>query len=112
MKLDYLLACGLCLIGCASHPGQDPAPHITPQPSEQCAAACEAMNTKLAPADAGPDAVGCEEGKPVMLKDGGQMSCADFCVYQHDNGVAWNNDCIVNQAKTCEDIEALCNPPK
>jgi hypothetical protein len=70
------------------------------------------MNAKLAPADAGPDVVGCEEGKPVVFKDGGSVQCVDFCVYQHNNGVAWNNDCIVKLAQTCEDIETLCNPPK
>jgi hypothetical protein len=109
MRILILSACALCFMACASHPGQDPAPHITPQPSEQCAAACSAMNDKLVPADAGPDVVGCEEGKPVVLKDGGQMPCVDFCVYQHDNGVAWNNDCIANQIKTCEEIETVCN---
>lgn len=109
-KIFILFACLAC--ACASHPGTDPAPVIVPVPSDQCAAACDVMNTKLVPSDAGPDVVGCEEGKPVPLKDGGQVSCADFCKYQHDNGVGWNNDCIVNQAKTCDDIEGLCNPPK
>jgi hypothetical protein len=109
MKRNYNLVLYVFVCACAWTTGQDPAPHITPKPADQCSAACDVMNNKLVPADAGPDVIGCEEGKPVPLKDGGQISCVDFCVYQHNNGVAWNNECIINEAKTCEDIETVCN---
>lgn len=107
MKTLFVLAC-LSLCSC-SGASLEPAPHINPVSSDWCPAACKAMSEKLV---AKNGSVGCEEGKPVLDKNGKEVSCVDFCKYQHENGVGWNNDCIVNQAKTCEDIEGLCNPPR
>jgi len=108
MKQVIAILCA-AVLGCAGGNGTDPAPHIVPVPSEQCPAACDVMLNKLVPADAGPDVVGCEEGKPIALKDGGQMSCVEFCKYELDNGVNFNTDCIVNKIQTCEQIESVCN---
>ena len=105
MKKLFVFAC--LLMACSG--SGDPAPYIVPVSAAGCDAACAAMNTKLTPPDAGPDVVGCEEGLPITLKDGGTMSCVDFCKYQHDNGVDWRNECISNEITTCEEIETVCN---
>lgn len=108
MKRLLIVPCAL-LCSCAGWFSQDPAPVIVPIPSDQCVAACDVLVNKLAPVG---KPIGCDEGKPVQLKDGGIMGCADFCKYQHDNGVDWNNDCIINKAQNCEEIETVCNPYK
>lgn len=121
MKRIIVAAVALVSLGCAcaSSSKSDPAPHITPQPGKElCGQACEAMKTKLTNDDGG---VGCEEGLPVPAPvdagliscfDGGAVecwSCEQFCVYQHENGIFWNTECIANQIKTCAEIESLCN---
>lgn len=92
-----LLACGVN--------GGEPEPHVTPVPGvELCAEACAHM------AEVGPDGGSCEEAKPVPLPDGGSLSCTDFCVYEHENGVYWNTDCLT-KISNCAEIETVCNVP-
>jgi hypothetical protein len=94
----------LFCLGCGSTSSSEPAPHITPQPgSDKCAAACAHMSAT------GPDG-GCDEAQPVVLKDGGAISCSDFCIYQQQNGVYWNTACLLT-IKTCDEIETVCNTP-
>jgi len=66
------------------------------------------MKNRLHPE--GSDKVGCPFADGVPTEDGSIMSCTVFCQYQHQNGVSWNNSCIIDKAKTCEDVEAICNP--
>jgi len=65
--------------------------------ADKCNAACDHIAM-----------IACEESKPVVVTDGGIMSCVDFCKYQHANGVFWNTDCLT-QVKTCSEIETVCN---
>ena len=79
--------------------GPDPDPVIVVQSgSDKCQDACDKMSD-----------LGCEEGTPLPLEDGGTIACADLCIYDHENGVSWNTECLTT-IKTCLDIEALCNP--
>jgi hypothetical protein len=84
---------------------EDPAPHVTPVPGvELCDEACARM------AVVGPDGGSCEEALPVELPDGGSMTCVEFCVYEHDNGVYWNTECLT-AINECAEIESSCNLP-
>jgi hypothetical protein len=47
---------------------------------------------------------------PVPSPDGGTVSCTEFCVHQHDNGVYWNTDCLTT-ITSCPEIESVCNIP-
>jgi hypothetical protein len=102
--MKYLLVLSVILCGCGCGNGE-PEPHVTPVPGvERCGEACARM------AMVGPDGGACEESQPVQTVDGGLMSCTDFCVYQHDNGVYWNTDCLTT-ITTCVEIESVCNIP-
>jgi len=91
--------------GCGAESMPEPPPHIVPQPGEdKCISACAHMET------AGPDGGACEESQPIQLKDGGTVTCSEFCRYQHQNGVFWNTECLLT-VKTCEEIETVCNTP-
>jgi hypothetical protein len=101
----------------------EPAPVIGPQEgAELCDEACEAM-TKLTNASGG---IGCEVAEPFPVQDGGTvtcgdgamcMTCEDWCMEQHANGVAWNTACIVDLPNcdgtackaTCEEVDTVCN---
>jgi hypothetical protein len=86
-------------------PAEDPSPHVTPVPgAEQCGEACEHMGV------VGPDGGACEEAMPVELPDAGTLSCAEFCLYQHNNGVYWNTECLTT-ITDCAQIESVCNVP-
>lgn len=99
MRILSLIFAATLLFACAG-PGEDPAPHVTPVCGiELCGEACTHMAE-----------LGCEEGTPVELPDGGSMSCSEFCQYEHENGVYWNTECIVS-ITTCEQIESKCNTP-
>lgn len=97
---------GVLLISATCGPDpEDPKPHVTPVPGvELCDAACDHM------AVVGPDGGACEEALPVETPDGGSVSCADFCRYQHENGVYWNTECLTN-ITDCAEIESVCNVP-
>jgi len=101
MKYAWAL---VIICSCCGGSGE-PEPHVTPVPgAEKCGEACAHMAI-IAP-DGGP----CEESQPVITADGGTISCEEFCIYQHDNGVYWNTDCLT-QITTCEEIETVCNIP-
>ena len=91
----------LTLSGCSGQgtQRQEPAPVIRPQPgSENCGRVCERF-LRLS-----PDGGACEEGLAVPTRDGGTLGCAEFCIYQHENGVFWNTECLL-QVQSCEAIE-------
>lgn len=98
-----------CLVGCGGS-FQDPAPHIVPKSgSELCRAACGKMTTLQRHDAPGVTFVGCIESEDLTLKDGSTRTCVQQCLYDHASGISWNTACIINEAKTCEDIEARCN---
>jgi hypothetical protein len=113
MKHFPLLLLVSLAFGCAcSSQNSDPAPVIRPQPgAEHCAAVA---------AHIGPDGLNCEEGLPVPVNDAGTVECEpdagslecisleEFCVEQHQKGIYWNTECMMNVA-TCEEIETVCN---
>jgi len=100
--LASVLSALLVSATCGPDP-EDPKPHVRPVPgAELCDEACARM------AAVGPDGGACEEGGPVAMPDGGSISCTEFCVYQHDNGVYWNTECLVAISE-CSEIEAVCN---
>lgn len=107
------------LNGCAGNARQDPAPVIRPQKgADLCDEACESMSTKLVDSSG---KVGCEVALPVPVQEGGTVecepgakekkciSCGEWCVEQHANGVFWNTECIVHKISTCEEVETVCN---
>ena len=117
----WIAAVALILInGCSGNQlGEEPAPVIRPQEGKElCPKACEAMATKLTGMDGG---IGCELALPIPVQDGGTaecepdagtlgcIGCEEWCVEQHDNGVSWNNECIIGQISTCAEIETVCN---
>lgn len=123
MNRAYFLVVCLVLACCrttSSSSSGDPDPVIRVQPGKElCGQACEVMRNKLVNADGG---VGCEEGQiipsapgqgDIPCFDGGPandcVSCESFCVYQHENGTFWNNNCIIESITTCEQIETVCN---
>lgn len=100
-----LLSALLVSATCGPDQTPDPAPVVTPVPGvELCDEACDQM------AVVGPDGGACEEALPVETPDGGSVSCADFCRYQHENGVYWNTECLTT-ITDCAEIESLCNEP-
>lgn len=112
MKTRILTLVAVLAVACSDeHPSGDPAPHVTPQPgAELCDEACEAMRRMPLSPDAGPDAVGCEEAQDFPDGDGGVITCEQDCVYQHENGIFWNTECIANAITYCSEIEPVCNP--
>ena len=36
------------------------------------------------------------------------ISCTEFCLQQHKDGIFWNTECILKTA-TCDEIESVCN---
>lgn len=118
MNRMFLLIVLMCC-GCAcSSQNTEPEPVIRPQPgSELCDEACAHIGPVTAEA---PDALDCEEGKPVPVNADGTVeceagsgvldciSCTEFCVEQHANGIYWNTACIA-EITQCEEIETVCN---
>jgi hypothetical protein len=95
------------LLTCCAHCGQhvksdglgpEPEPVIRPQPSSLCGQACQHL-----------EELGCEEGKPLPVEDGGVQSCSELCEYQSANGIDWKLACLTG-VRTCEEIESVCNP--
>jgi hypothetical protein len=124
MKPSQLIMLSLVfLAACRPTQSGDPVPVIRPQPGKElCPQACESMKNRLMN-DKG--AKGCEEAAPtpaaqgqgdVACADGGEpkgcVSCVTFCIYQHENGTFWNNDCIINKITKCSEIETVCNTQK
>ena len=102
MRLLVLL---LLVAGCTSLKPTDPAPVVVSQPGKEfCPQACVHMATL---ADGGP----CEPAMDIKLKDGGTLTCVQFCTYLHDNGIYWNTTCLT-AISSCDQIEN-CNvtPP-
>lgn len=110
----------LLVVSCSSvfrpiKDGYEPPPNIVEEEGKDL---CDEVCRKI-----GPSGLSCEEGLPVEAPDdwnGSRVTCAegeeacvscvDFCVYQHENGVTWNTACIVREVNACADIEAICNP--
>ena len=105
--------------GCSGDKRDDPAPVIRSQEgAELCDEACYIMVNKLISANG---SVGCEVALPVHVQDGGTIECApdagtlgcisctEWCIEQHANGVYWNTKCIIDQIFTCDEIETVCN---
>ena len=102
MRRSLALLVLVCGCGCGTG---EPDPHITPVPGvDKCDEACLHMGV------VGPDGGPCEESLPVPTQDGGTVSCTEFCVYQHNNGVYWNTDCLTTITE-CAQIESVCNIP-
>jgi hypothetical protein len=78
----------------------DPEPEpviVSAKGADLCGSACDRM-AKLA----------CQEASPILLKDGGVLTCEVFCAQQHQDGINWNTYCLSN-ITTCADIPA-CTP--
>lgn len=114
-----LVAIAMCVVTapCCS-PSKDPEPVIRPQPGEEL---CPAVCSHIGPVTPEtPDALGCEEGTPVPVSAGGTVecepdagvkeciSCVEFCIEQHRNGIFWNTECLLTIG-ACEQIETVCN---
>lgn len=96
------LVVALCAVSCSGGPlppiGPEPEPVVVEQPGKRgCAAACTHMAS-----------LNCEEAQDLPLEDGGVATCADFCVYQHENGIFWNTPCLQDITE-CVQIESVCN---
>jgi len=121
MKTFILGAIAFILIvlnGCSSQ-HTDPAPAIRPQQgAELCDEVCEKFKTMT---NEQGDA-GCILAEPVPVKQGatvecysdageiGCISCSEWCVEQHQNGIFWNTSCIMEGGVTeCVQIETVCN---
>lgn len=102
--------------GCSGH--QDPAPVVRPQKgSELCDEVCLKMESL--PEEDGT--IGCFLAEPVPVKEEatvpcmpdevelGCITCDEWCVEQHQNGIFWNTECIMDQATTCSQVDTLCN---
>lgn len=117
-NLFLLVVVMLATSGCACTSNVEPAPVIRPQPGADL---CDEVCAHIGPAsEQTPNALGCEEGLPVAVNDGGTVecepdagglgciSCVEFCVEQHSNGIYWNTECILKITE-CEQIETVCN---
>jgi hypothetical protein len=105
MRCPPIIFLAVLFVGCAASNsggadkpiGPEPDPVVIEVPGkEKCKPACTKM-TELK----------CSQAEPTQLKDGGVMSCEELCVYQHINGITWNNDCLLT-IKICADIETVC----
>jgi len=94
----------LVFVGCrACYSPREPEPVIVEQPGKDlCDEACEHMSTLD---DGGP----CDEATDIVLKDGGKVSCVEFCIYQHDNGIFWNTKCLTTIV-ACSEVEKCATP--
>lgn len=100
-----IICLALVLIQCQSI-GNGGIPKPAPREatdSEYCTPACEHILTL--PGQDGQ--IGCYEGRPLQLPDGGSESCADYCIDRQKAGRALNPKCWVNVTK-CEDVDKLC----
>jgi len=97
--------CALLVSGCFwPSAGPEPAPVIVAQPGKElCPKACDHMAVLE---DGGP----CEEATDIQLKDGGVITCVEFCYYQHDNGIFWNTECLT-KITACSEVESCATPP-
>lgn len=105
--------------GCSSNGHSDPAPVIRPQQgSELCDEVCEKAKT-MTEEDGG---VGCMFAEPIPVKEGattecepdagelGCITCTEWCVEQHQNGIYWNTSCIMEAGITqCIEVDTVCN---
>ena len=108
MKLHLILATLplLAILSCSAQK-DDPAPVIRPaEGAELCGEACDKMEG-FPNEDGGTGCV-----PPIMLPDddGGmvEVSCAEWCEYQHSQGFGWDNECVINVAWTCKEVEEVC----
>jgi hypothetical protein len=97
---------------------QDPAPVIRPQEgADLCDEVCAKMQDELKNEDG---TVGCEIAKPLPVQEnptipceeGGPIaciSCTEWCIEQHNNGIYWNNQCILTEIEFCTEVETMCN---
>ena len=113
------LAVILILINGCGGAHDDPAPVIRPQQgSELCDEVCEKAKTM----EDTDGTIGCLWATPVPVKDGGTVkcepdaeveqciSCTEWCVEQHQNGVFWNTSCIMEAGVTqCVEVDTVCN---
>lgn len=103
MKILLKFATIVLFLGCACTTKkyefpQEPEPVIVVQPGgDKCQSACDTMAN-----------LGCEEGTPICLEDGGVITCTDMCIYDHINGIYWNTECLT-EIEECDEIEDLCN---
>jgi len=113
MKHYILFFVVTCIVGCGcAVQSGDPAPVIRPQPGAEL---CGEVAAHI-----GPDGLNCPEGLPVPVNDEGTTECEpdagalecisleEFCVEQHQKGIYWNTECMV-QITDCAEIETVCN---
>lgn len=94
----------LSALGCVSGV-KEPEPVIRPQPgAELCPQVCE--KGRYLPEMDGD--AGCVWTEDIPI-DGGVLTCEEWCVQDHADGVYWNSECIVEKATTCEEVETMCN---
>jgi len=105
LAVVFIAGCGPTICTGCGAAGPEPAPVIVQQPGKDlCPKACEHM------AVTAPDGGPCEEATDITLKDGGALTCVQFCIYQHDNGIYWNTECLT-KITSCDQVEACNTPP-
>ena len=97
MKIIYTFFL-LIFIGCA-HCSNDPEPYIRTQPgSEYCQPMCDLFKQ-----------LDCKPYyEDIVLEDGGIMTCYNWCLYELQHSVPLNSQCIVENLKSCDQIENIC----
>lgn len=92
----------LTILSCNLLAPSDPKPNIViPSDISSCKAGCDYLDTL--PGQDGKK--GCLESRPLIEKDGGIISCEEFCTITEKNGRALNPKCWTT-LKSCDEIEA------
>lgn len=81
------------LVACAPTSTYKTDPY-SPTDSNLCTPACNKLRD-----------MNCDEGSP--LQDG--TTCESFCLHTQESGHHLNPGCIVDKAKSCDDIDTICS---
>jgi hypothetical protein len=92
------------IMGCSNcSSGETPANIRTEDCINYCPAACDKMQKLYDEGDAS-----CYLYIEVILVDGKDMTCKDFCSYECNNSINLEAQCIVEQVNSCSEIIEKC----
>jgi len=79
-------------------------PNIRTEPGlEYCALACNRMQKLYNKGDKS-----CFDYIEVIIVDGKEMNCTQFCEYSHRNSINLNPKCIYTEINSCKEIPSKC----
>ena len=102
--LTIILLTLITSVGCANCGSTEAPPNIRTEPCiDYCSGACDKMQKLY---DNGDES--CLPYIEIIVVDGQDMDCFQFCDYECKRSINLPSQCIVEQITTCEEIPTLC----